>query len=104
MYKYHKKLSRRFFLRLSLFLFIDLKAHRTRVIEVTVEFKVYIKAAVLVFVYVYLADEQAQIRIRDVRLEQHLVEQLCCGHQFVAALLAEFVKLPAILYLLRQLR
>ena len=104
MYKYHKKLSRRFFLRLSLFLFIDLKAHRTRVLEVTVEFKRYVKAAVLVFVDIYLPNKQSDVGIADVRLEQYLVQKLRGRHQLVAALLAEFVELPAILYLLRQLR
>ena len=47
MYKYHKKLSRRVSLRLLSYLFIDLKAHRTRVLEVAVEFKRYIKTAVI---------------------------------------------------------
>ena len=54
-------------LRLFSYLFIDFNASRTRILEVTVEFKRYVKAAVLIFVYVYLADEQAHIRIRDVR-------------------------------------
>ena len=40
-------------LRLFSCLFIDLKAHRARILEVTVEFQRYVKASVLIFVDVY---------------------------------------------------
>ena len=91
-------------LRLFLFLFVYLKAHRARILEVAVEFKRYVEAAVLVFVDVYLPNQQSDIGIADVGLQQHLVQQFCCGNQLVTALFAEFVELPTILYLLRQLR
>ena len=54
-------------LRLLSYLFIDLKTHCTRILEVTVEFKAYIKAAVIVFVKNYPPHKQSHIRIRDSR-------------------------------------
>ena len=58
----HQKLSRRV-IPTAFILVIDFKVYRARILEITVEFKCYVKAAVLVFVDVYLADKQAQIRI-----------------------------------------
>ena len=46
---------------------IDFKTHCTRILEVAVEFKAYIKAAVIVFVKNYPPHKQSHIRIRDSR-------------------------------------
>ncbi len=45
-------------MRLFLYLFSNIKAHRACIIEVNVEFKAYIKAVVLVFMNSDLADEK----------------------------------------------
>lgn len=65
-------------LRLSLLLIVELKAHRARILEITVEFKVYIKAAVLIFVDVYkklrlnLMEVQAEFFILHYQLRYNL--------------------------------
>lgn len=49
----HRYLAAGCYLRLLSYLLIELKIHRTCILEISVKFKAYIKAAVLVLVVVY---------------------------------------------------